>query len=58
MDKITRVRKHKKRYGITNGPSFLGFHWGLRSWYYLKPTGRSLWSIKRITDNKGKVSHG
>jgi len=58
MDTIKRVRKYKKRYGITNGTSFLGFHWGLRSWYYLKPNGRSLWGIKSITDKQGTTRIG
>jgi len=52
MDTIKRVRKYKKRYGITNGPNFLGFHLGLRSWYYLKPNGRGFWSITSIEDRK------
>jgi hypothetical protein len=56
MDTIKRIRKYKKRYGITNGPSFLGFHFGLRSWYYSKPTGRRFWGFYKLTDNQGTTT--
>ena len=30
---IYRLRKHKRRYGLTRGRSYTGVHLGLRSWY-------------------------
>jgi len=30
---IYRLRKHKRRYGLTLGPCFTGYHFGKRSWY-------------------------
>jgi hypothetical protein len=56
MNTIKRVRKFKKRFGLTNGPVFLGLHFGRHSWYVQKPTPRrKLWSIRTISDNEGIV---
>lgn len=30
---IYRLRKHKRRYGLTRGRAFTGYHFGKRSWY-------------------------
>jgi hypothetical protein len=56
MNTIKRIRKVKNRYGITNGPVFLGFHFRKLSWYVQKPAPRRhLWSIHHIEDNLGHV---
>jgi len=54
MKTITRTRKLKTRYGISNGPCFIGLHLGLRSWYIGKPLKKRLSSrLKAIKDAKG-----
>ena len=57
MKTIYRKRVAKMRVGISNGPCFVGFHYGLRSFYVAKvPCGRlSTGYLKGITDVKGKV---
>ena len=30
---IYRLRKHKRRWGISVGRAFTGYHFGKRSWY-------------------------
>jgi len=45
------------RVGISNGPCFVGFHYGLRSFYVAKIPNTRLATgyLKGITDVKGKV---
>ena len=57
MKTIYRIRVRKNRYGISNGPCFVGVHFGKRSLYIGKAKSRvAHTSMKGITDVCGTVS--
>jgi len=53
MKTITRTRKLKNRFGISNGPCFIGLHFAKRSLYVGKPVQRLSSRLKAIKDSKG-----
>jgi hypothetical protein len=53
MKTITRTRKIKNRFGISNGPCFWAVHWFKWSLYVGKPVKRLSSRLKAIEDNKG-----
>jgi hypothetical protein len=53
MKTITRTRKIKNRFGISNGPCFIGLHFAKWSLYVGKPVNRLSSRLKAIEDNKG-----
>ena len=56
MKTIYRKRVSKMRVGISNGPCFVGFHYGLRSFYVAKAFSRlDTGYLAGIKDDKGKV---
>ena len=48
-----RTRKIKNRFGISNGPCFIGLHFAKWSLYVGKPVNRLSSRLKAIKDNKG-----
>ena len=56
MKTIYRKRITKIRIGISNGPCFVGFHYGLRSFYIGKARTRiDNGHLAGIKDDKGRV---
>ena len=53
MKTITRTRKIKNRFGISNGTCFLGVHWFKWSLYIGKPVKRLKSPLKAIKDMQG-----
>jgi hypothetical protein len=53
MKTITRTRKIKNRFGISNGPCFIGLHFAKWSLYVGKPVNRLSSRLKAIKDTKG-----
>ena len=54
MKTIYRKRTNKTRYEISNGPCFVGVHFGKRSLYIAKPVSRlTRTPIKSIHDDMG-----
>jgi len=57
MKTIYRKRLKKTRYEVSNGPCYVGFHFGKRSLYVAKPKSRvSGTHIKGIRDEEGLVT--
>jgi len=56
MKTIYRKRIRKIRIGISNGPCFVGFHYGLRSFYIGKAASRiETGHLAGIKDDRGSV---
>ena len=53
MKTITRTRKLKNRFGISNGPCFIGLHFAKWSLYVGKPVQRLSSRLKAIKDARG-----
>ena len=53
MKTITRVRKLKNRFGLTNGPCFIGLHFAKYSFYVGKPVNRLKSPLVAISDTLG-----
>ena len=57
MKTIYRKRTNKTRYEVSNGPCFIGVHFGKRSLYIAKPVSRvSGTPIKSIRDDEGFIT--
>ena len=57
MKTIYRIRVKKNRFGVSNGPCFVGVHFGKRSLYIGKAKSRLKYvSLKGIKDEVGYVT--
>lgn len=57
MKTIYRIRIKKNRFGVTNGPCFVGVHFGKRSLYIGKAKSRLKYvSLEGIKDEVGYVT--